>query len=128
MKKFIKIATRKSPLALWQANHIKSQLNILHPTWQIELIPLLTQGDKDLGSMKTQWEGKSLFVKELQEALLNHTADIAVHSIKDMSVHNCPGLILAAISKREDPRDVFVSSRYKNLSELPLNAVVGTSS
>lgn len=128
MNKRIRLTTRQSPLALWQANYVKEALLKLSPTLSIELIPLVTEGDKNNSGPLSDKGGKGLFVKELQLALLNGRADIAVHSVKDMSVTTTPGLILAAILKRADPRDAFVSLKYASLNDLPLNAVVGTSS
>lgn len=124
----LRLATRQSPLALWQANYVKQQLQIHHPHLSIELIGLLTAGDKKTDVALTQLGGKSLFVKELQTALLENTADIAVHSIKDMSVTPCPGLLLAAVCKREDPRDALVATHISRWQDLPMNAVVGTAS
>ncbi len=127
-KKTLKIATRKSPLALWQANFVKHALHQLHPQLNIELVGLLTLGDKNQNVSLTKIGGKSLFVKELQNALLENQADIAVHSIKDMSVIPCPGLQLYAVCQREDPRDAFVANHFNNVTELPKGAIVGTSS
>ncbi len=126
--KTLKIATRKSPMALWQANHIKQRIHETHPNINIELVELLTQGDRNQKSALTTLGGKSLFVKELQHALLKQEADIAVHCIKDMSVMPCPGLQLEIVCEREDPRDVFISNHYSCLKELPKGAIVGTSS
>ncbi len=128
MKKNIRLATRQSPLALWQAQYVQKRLLALWPSFKIELIPLLTQADKDTDRPLTEIGGKSLFVKELQSALLEQRADIAVHSVKDMSVFPTTQLHLAAITERADPRDVLVSTHYKSLMELPLQATVGTSS
>lgn len=128
MNTTIRIATRKSPLALWQAQLVQAQLQAQHPDRQFQLVPLTTQGDKQIDLPLTHIGGKALFVKTLQEALLQHEADLAVHSIKDMSVHATPGLTLAAITQREDPRDVFISPQYTALSSLPKGAVIGTAS
>lgn len=127
-QKFIKIVTRKSPLAWQQATLIKNLIQQFYPQTQIELIGLLTAGDQKPATESAVFAGKSLFVKELQTALLHQQADLAVHSVKDLSVIPCPGLTLAAISKREDPRDVFVSNQYNVLKELPMGAIVGTTS
>lgn len=127
-KKQIKIATRKSKLALWQANFVKSALENRYPELQVSLFEMVTEGDRQQTIPLTHIGGKSVFVKTLQNALLNHEADIAVHSIKDMSVQDTQGLILAAISEREDARDAFISNHYTDLNALPLNAIVGTSS
>lgn len=128
MKTVIKIATRKSPLALWQANYVAKQLLANHPSLTIELVPIVTQGDLILDKSFAKIGGKGLFVKQLETALLEHEADIAVHSMKDVPMQFPDGLGLAAICQREDPRDAFVSLRYHNLHELPAGAIVGTSS
>ncbi|HYF98228.1 MAG TPA: hydroxymethylbilane synthase [Coxiellaceae bacterium] len=128
MNNVLRLATRKSPLALWQAEHVKALLLKTRPELRVELVPLLTQGDKDTSGPLSDKGGKGLFVKELQRAVLNHEADMAVHSVKDMSVLKTEGLILAAIPKRADARDVLVSPHYARLSELPQGARVGTSS
>ncbi len=124
----LKIATRKSPLALWQANFVKDQLEALHPQLQVELVPMSTQGDKILDTPLAKVGGKGLFVKELETAMLEGRADIAVHSMKDVPVEFPEGLGLHTICEREDPRDAFVSNRFKAIAELPQGAVVGTSS
>lgn len=128
MNKIIKLATRQSPMALWQAHFIKNKLQELNPHLKFELLELITSGDKNLEIPIANLGGKSLFVKELQQALLDSRADIAVHCVKDMSVMDCPGLTLAAICERDDPRDVFVSNRYTNIHDLPKQAVIGSSS
>ena len=124
----LKIATRKSPLALWQAQHVRDLLKIQYPSLTIEFISLTTTGDQKTEISLNDIGGKSLFVKELQEAILDHRADIAVHSVKDMSAHPTPHLILPAVLKREDPRDALISFTYASLADLPTGAVVGTSS
>ncbi len=124
----LRIITRKSPLAWWQASYIKETLKNYHPDLNIELIGLLTAGDKKPITEPATFTGKSLFVKELQTALLNNQADIAVHSVKDLSVIPCEGLELAAISLRADPRDAFISNNFGSLQDLPRGAVVGTTS
>ncbi len=124
----LRLATRQSPLALWQAQYVKEALLEIDASLDIVLVPLVTQGDKDLSGPLSDKGGKGLFVKELQRALLNHEADFAVHSVKDMSVLETEGLCLAAIPERADPRDAFVSVNYASLAELPTNACVGTSS
>lgn len=124
----IRIATRKSKLALWQANFVKSELEKKYPELSIELIGIVTEGDQQLSIPLVNIGGKSVFVKALQNALLNNEADIAVHSIKDMSVYQAEKLVLAAICERADPRDAFLSNHYANLNALPQNAIVGTSS
>ena len=127
-EKTLKIATRQSPLALWQANYVKDRLQQLYPDLTIELVPMVTKGDVILDSPLAKIGGKGLFVKELENALLNKEADIAVHSMKDVPMQFPEGLGLAVICKREDPRDAFVSNSYRTFAELPQGAVVGTSS
>ncbi|WP_410677837.1 hydroxymethylbilane synthase [Avibacterium paragallinarum] len=127
-KTLLKIATRRSPLALWQANYIKDRLTQLYPHLQVELIPMVTKGDVILDTPLAKIGGKGLFVKELENALLTGEADIAVHSMKDVPMTFPAGLGLSVICKREDPRDAFVSNTYHTLAELPAGAVVGTSS
>jgi hydroxymethylbilane synthase len=124
----VRIATRKSALALWQAEFVKAQLEHFHPGITVELVPMSTQGDKILDAPLAKIGGKGLFVKELETAILEDRADIAVHSMKDVPVEFPEGLMLSTICEREDPRDAFVSNRYANLAELPQGAVVGTSS
>ncbi|AKU62386.1 porphobilinogen deaminase [Aggregatibacter aphrophilus] len=127
-EKTLKIATRQSPLALWQANYVKDRLQQLYPDLIVELVPMVTKGDVILDSPLAKIGGKGLFVKELENALLNKEADIAVHSMKDVPMQFPEGLGLAVICKREDPRDAFVSNSYRTFTELPQGAVVGTSS
>lgn len=124
----LKIATRQSPLALWQANFVKDRLEQIHPHLSVELVPMVTKGDVILDSPLAKIGGKGLFVKELEHALLEKRADIAVHSMKDVPMSFPEGLGLSVICKREDPRDAFVSNLYHTLDELPKGAVVGTSS
>jgi len=124
----IRIATRKSPLALWQAEHVAERLEALHPGLATELLPMTTRGDKLLDAPLAKVGGKGLFVKELEHCLLEGLADIAVHSMKDVPVDLPDPLHIACILEREDPRDAFVSTRYAALNELPAGAVVGTSS
>ena len=128
LDKTLKIATRQSPLALWQANYVKDCLQQLYPDLIVELVPMVTKGDVILDSPLAKIGGKGLFVKELENALLNKEADIAVHSMKDVPMQFPEGLGLAVICKREDPRDAFVSNSYRTFAELPQGAVVGTSS
>lgn len=128
MPDLVRIATRKSPLALWQAEHVKARLEALHEGLRVELVTFTTQGDKILDTPLAKIGGKGLFVKELEVALLEGRADIAVHSMKDVPMAFPEGLGLVAIGEREDPRDAFVSSRFNTLDELPAGAVVGTSS
>lgn len=126
--KTLKIATRQSPLALWQANYVKDRLQQQYPDLTVELVPMVTKGDVILDSPLAKIGGKGLFVKELENALLNKEADIAVHSMKDVPMQFPEGLGLAVICQREDPRDAFVSNSYRTFAELPQGAVVGTSS
>ena len=124
----LRIATRKSPLALWQANFVKQQLERQHPDLRVTLIPMSTQGDKILDTPLAKIGGKGLFVKELEQAILENRADIAVHSMKDVPVEFPDGLGLAVICERDNPYDAFVSNRFASVDELPDGAVVGTSS
>lgn len=126
--KTLKIATRQSPLAIWQANFVKDRLEQLHSRLTVELVPMVTKGDVILDSPLAKIGGKGLFVKELEHALLEKRADIAVHSMKDVPMSFPEGLGLYVICKREDPRDAFVSNTYCTLSDLPQGAIVGTSS
>ncbi|PIQ39273.1 MAG: hydroxymethylbilane synthase, partial [Thalassolituus sp. CG17_big_fil_post_rev_8_21_14_2_50_53_8] len=124
----LRIATRKSPLAMWQAEHIKARLEALHPGLVVELVTFTTQGDKILDVPLAKIGGKGLFVKELEVAMLDGRADIAVHSMKDVPMEFPEGLELGIICERENPHDAFVSNTYKSIDELPQGAVVGTSS
>lgn len=124
----LRIATRKSPLAMWQAEHVAKLLKQTHPDLEVELVGMSTQGDKILDTPLAKIGGKGLFVKELEQGMLDGRADIAVHSMKDVPVELPDGLHLAVILEREDPRDAFVSNRYNRLEELPEGSVVGTSS
>lgn len=124
----LRIATRKSALALWQAEFVKAGLEAAHPGLAVALVPLVSRGDKILDVPLAKVGGKGLFVKELETALLNNEADIAVHSMKDVPMEFPEGLGLAVICEREDPRDAFVSNHYKSIEELPEGSVVGTSS
>ncbi len=124
----IRIATRRSPLALWQANHVAQRLRELHADLQCELLPMRTQGDKLLDTPLAKVGGKGLFVKELERALLEGEADIAVHSMKDVPVSLPAGLHLAVILERADPRDALVSTQVARFEDLPQGARVGTSS
>lgn len=124
----LRIATRQSPLALWQAHYVKDRLMACHPGLQVELVPLVTKGDVILDTPLAKVGGKGLFVKELETALLENRADIAVHSMKDVPVEFPPGLGLVTICEREDPRDAFVSNQFDSLDALPEGSVVGTSS
>ncbi|MGE7959791.1 hydroxymethylbilane synthase [Pseudomonas sp. NPDC089530] len=124
----IRIATRKSALALWQAEYVKARLEAAHPGLIVTLVPMVSRGDKLLDSPLSKIGGKGLFVKELETALLDNEADIAVHSMKDVPMDFPEGLGLFCICEREDPRDAFVSNTYSSLDELPAGSVVGTSS
>jgi len=126
MRKLV-IATRRSRLALWQAEHIAARLKNLHARLSVDLLPLSTRGDELIDQRLDKAGGKGLFVKELESAMAEGRADLAVHSMKDMPAELPPGFALAAITAREDPRDVLVSS-YRNLKEMPKGATVGTSS
>lgn len=124
----IRIATRKSPLALWQAHFIKDQLLKLWPHLCVELYPMITTGDRFLKDKLLTQGGKGLFVKELEQALLEKKADIAVHSMKDVPAALPNGLILPIICKRANPKDAFVSMHYSTLHDLPKGAKIGTAS
>ncbi|MFZ5395133.1 hydroxymethylbilane synthase [Acinetobacter seifertii] len=126
--KTLKIATRQSPLALWQAEHIRARLQELHPDLTVELVKFVTQGDKILDTPLAKIGGKGLFVKELEAALLDGRADLAVHSMKDVPMALPEGLTLAVICEREDPLDAFVSNNFEKFADLPQGAKVGTSS
>ena len=128
MRSTIRIATRKSPLALWQAHFVQSRLQQLYPQLRVELLPMSTKGDKILDSPLAKVGGKGLFVKELEQAILDGDADIAVHSMKDVPVEFPEGLGLTIICERDDPRDAFVSTRFASIAELPAGSRVGTSS
>ena len=124
----VRIATRKSALALWQAEFVKAQLEHYHPGILVELVPMSTQGDIILDTPLAKIGGKGLFVKELEQAMLEGLADMAVHSMKDMPVEFPEGLTLHTICEREIERDAFVSNNFANIDELPQGAIVGTSS
>lgn len=128
MSQILRIATRKSPLAMWQAEHVSACLVKAHPGVQVELIGMSTQGDKILDTPLAKIGGKGLFVKELEQGILDGHADIAVHSMKDVPVELPDGLHLPVIMERDDPRDAFVSNTYTSLDELPEGSTVGTSS
>lgn len=122
------IASRESKLAMWQATYVKNQLETIYPDLYVEILGITTQGDRILDKTLSKIGGKGLFVKELELALQEGRADLAVHSMKDVPMALPEGLVLTAICEREDPRDAFVSYRYRHLSDLPDNAIVGTSS
>jgi hydroxymethylbilane synthase len=124
----LRIATRQSPLALWQAHYVKQHLEAFHPQLTVELAPMVTRGDVLLDTPLAKVGGKGLFVKELELAMLDGRADIAVHSLKDVPVEFPEGLGLVTICERDDPRDAFVSNHYQTLDELPAGSIVGTSS
>ncbi len=128
MTDVVRIATRKSPLALWQAEFVRDSLLALSPDLKVELVKMVTQGDKILDTPLAKVGGKGLFVKELEVGMLQGDADIAVHSMKDVPVEFPEGLHLAVICEREDPRDAFVSNEYESIEDLPEGAKVGTSS
>lgn len=124
----LRIATRQSRLALWQAEHVAALLRDKHPGLDVQLVPMTTQGDRILDRPLADIGGKGLFIKELELAMSEHRADIAVHSMKDVPSEMPPGFTLAAMLPRADPRDAFVSSRYKSFASLPQGARIGTSS
>lgn len=124
----LRIATRQSPLALWQAKHVQQRLKYHHPDLHVELVPMVTRGDVILDTPLAKMGGKGLFVKELELALLEKRADVAVHSMKDVPVAFPDGLGLAVVCQRDSPFDVFVSHRYDTVNALPAGAIVGTSS
>ncbi|HWU68952.1 MAG TPA: hydroxymethylbilane synthase [Stenotrophobium sp.] len=124
----LRIATRESPLALWQARHVKALLEQLHPQLEVTLLPMTTLGDQMLTAPLSSVGGKGVFVKELEQALLDGHADLAVHSMKDVPIRQPDGLGLAVFMQGEDPRDAFVSNRHDSLDALPQGACVGTSS
>jgi hydroxymethylbilane synthase len=128
MLEILRIATRKSPLALWQAEHVAAALRHLYPGLVVEIRGMTTRGDKILDAPLAKVGGKGLFVKELEQGMLAGSADIAVHSMKDVPVDFPDGLHLPTILEREDPRDAFVSNRFDGLADLPQGARVGTSS
>jgi hydroxymethylbilane synthase len=124
----LRIATRQSPLALWQANHVRELLTAARPGLAVELVEMSTEGDRFLSAPLSQVGGKGLFVKEIEQALIDRRADIAVHSLKDMTSEIPRGLSLACVPRREDPRDAWVSPGGVRFAELPEDASVGTSS
>jgi hydroxymethylbilane synthase len=128
MTRTLRIATRKSPLALWQTEHVAARLRVAHPGLAIELVPLSTRGDVILDRSLATLGGKGLFLKELEEAMQDGRADLAVHSLKDVPMQLDPGFALAAILERANPFDAFVSNRHAEFDDLPRGAVVGTSS
>lgn len=128
MRNKVVIGTRKSVLAMWQAEYVADRLRKQYPTLSVELLPMSTKGDEILNKPLAEIGGKGLFIKELEYLLLEEKADLAVHSLKDMPAEVPAGFAIAAVTDREDPRDAFVSPAYENLADLPAGAVVGTSS
>ncbi len=126
--KRIVIASRESALAMWQAQHIRDRLRALYPQTEVSILGMTTQGDQILEVTLSKIGGKGLFVKELETALEDGSADLAVHSLKDVPMNLPAGFVLAAIGKREDPHDAFISNKFDNLAALPAGSVVGTSS
>ena len=122
------IATRRSRLALWQAEHVKALLQAKHPGLAVELLPMTTRGDELVDKRLDKAGGKGLFVKELENAMSEGRADLAVHSMKDVPAELPPGFVLAAITAREDPRDAFISDRFSSLGAMPGGSAIGTSS
>ncbi|MBN1209617.1 MAG: hydroxymethylbilane synthase [Myxococcaceae bacterium] len=128
MSRKVRIATRQSPLALWQARHVGALLAARHPGLEVSLVEMTTEGDRFLSAPLSRVGGKGLFVKEIEQSLIDGRADIAVHSLKDMTSVMPEGLVLAAVPAREDPRDAFCSPTGLTLDRLPQGARVGTSS
>ena len=126
--KTIKIATRKSPLALWQANHVSNLLIKAHKNINVELVQITTRGDRLLDVSLAAFGGKGLFIKELEQSLLDNRADIAVHSMKDVTIDLPEEFILPVILKRDDPRDVFISNKFENFWDMTAGSRLGTSS
>ena len=122
------IASRESALAMWQAEHIRDRLRALYPQTEVSILGMTTQGDQILDVTLSKIGGKGLFVKELETALEDGRADLAVHSLKDVPMNLPEGFVLAVIGEREDPHDAFVSNKHENLASLPSGSVVGTSS
>ena len=128
MQKPLRIATRRSRLALWQAEHVSARLRESHPGLEVELVPMVTQGDRILDRALAEVGGKGLFIKELEVAMQEDRADLAVHSMKDVPAEMPGGFVLETVLERADPHDAFVSNRFGSLAELPQGARVGTSS
>ncbi len=128
MKSQLRIATRRSPLALWQAEHVASLLRVAHPDLEVSLVKIVTQGDRIQDRPLSEIGGKGLFIKELEVAMLAGEAEIAVHSMKDVPAILPDGFTLASVLPRADPRDAFLSHHYSRLADLPQGAHVGTSS
>jgi len=128
MDSTVRIATRKSPLALWQAKTVQQRLMAVHENIDVQLVPMTTEGDRTLDKPLYQVGGKQLFVKELEAAMLEGRADLAVHSMKDVAAVLPAGLTLCTNLEREDPSDALVSNHYHSLDALPAGAVIGTCS
>ena len=128
MHTVLRIATRRSRLALWQAEHVAALLRHAHPGLAVELVPMVTEGDRILDRALAEVGGKGLFIKELEVAMFEGRADLAVHSMKDVPAELPEGMVLASVLERADPHDAFVSNHHQNLGALPLGAKVGTSS
>ena len=128
MPETIRIATRQSPLALWQSNTVCDQLCSLYPDIVFELLPLSTEGDRKQSTSLAKIGGKGLFLKELESSLLDNSADLAVHSMKDVPAHMPRGLVIAAVLQRHNPMDAFVSGKHAKLENLPDGAIIGTCS
>ena len=126
--KILRIGTRNSQLALWQAYHVRDRILALHPEIQVETVEILSEGDRTLDIPLHQAGGKGLFLKELEQALVSNEIDIAVHSMKDVTITMPEGLEIPVLCEREDPRDAFVSNHFDSLDEMPEGAVVGTCS
>lgn len=124
----LRLATRESPLALWQTGHVADRLRAAHPDLDVQLVPMTTRGDQTIDRPLAEVGGKGLFLKELEVAMLEGRADAAVHSLKDVPMELDGPFVLAAVLERADPFDAFVSGRYEALEELPMHATVGTSS
>ena len=124
----LRIATRQSALALWQAEHVAARLRALHPRIDVALLPMTTRGDQILDQPLASVGGKGLFLKELEVAIRDGVADLAVHSMKDVPAELDPGFAIAAVLEREDPSDALVSNHHATLEDLPPGAIVGTSS
>ena len=124
----LRIATRESRLALWRANWVREKILAKFPELDVQLVPMTTEGDQRLDRSLAEIGGKGLFIKELEKALLDHRADLAVHSMKDLTTELPPSLELSVITERGDPNDALVSNKFSKLNELPNGAVIGTSS
>lgn len=128
MPQILRIATRRSRLALWQAEHVAARLRAAHPDLEVELVPMVTEGDRILDRSLAEVGGKGLFIKELEVAMFEGRADLAVHSMKDVPAELPEGMTLAIVLERADPHDAFISNRHASVAQLPQGARVGTSS